>query len=150
MVRSIYEAVGGSAGVLALAHAWHERCLNDPVVSHAFSHPGQHPGHIERLAAYWGEAWGGPADYSRSMGSELHVVLLHSGNGIHQEMDRRAIECFVAALDDSGVPDEFELRRTLTDYFRWSTAALAEHPESADDVPESVTIPRWSWNGSVT
>jgi hemoglobin len=47
------------AGVLRLAEAWHQRVLADEIVAHAFSH-GFHPLHTERLAAYWGEAWGGP------------------------------------------------------------------------------------------
>ncbi|HET7472358.1 MAG TPA: hypothetical protein VFJ71_04455, partial [Candidatus Limnocylindrales bacterium] len=49
---------GGSDGLLRLAHAWHERVLRDPVVSHAFSH-GFRADHTERLAAYWAEALGG-------------------------------------------------------------------------------------------
>jgi hemoglobin len=35
VTESIYEAAGGEAGLLDLAHAWHERVLADPVVSHA-------------------------------------------------------------------------------------------------------------------
>lgn len=64
MERSVYDAAGGSAALGRLAAAWHHRCLQDPVVSHAFSHPGLHPQHVERLAAYWGEALGGPAGYT--------------------------------------------------------------------------------------
>jgi len=52
---TVFEAVGGAAGVLRLAHAWHQRVMSDEVVAHAFSH-GFHPNHTERLAAYWGEA----------------------------------------------------------------------------------------------
>ena len=59
MSQTIYEAAGGDQAFLNLAHAWHERCLADSVVSHAFSH-GYHPQHTERLAAYWAEALGGP------------------------------------------------------------------------------------------
>ncbi|MDE9366328.1 hypothetical protein PZ938_12020 [Luteipulveratus sp. YIM 133132] len=41
-METIYERLGGADVVLALARAWHARCLADPVVSHAFSH-GFHP-----------------------------------------------------------------------------------------------------------
>ena len=57
---SVYEASGGSEGLLRLAEAWHARVMADEVVSHAFSH-GFHPQHSQRLAAYWAEALGGPA-----------------------------------------------------------------------------------------
>jgi len=41
-------------------------------------------------------------EYSDTYGSETSVVRIHSGNGIHEEMDRRAIACFDLALDDVG------------------------------------------------
>src|SRR5579875_3654132 len=102
VVQSVYEAAGGPPGLRALARAWHERVMADEVVSHAFSH-GYHPEHTERLAAYWAEALGGPTEYSASFGDETHVVRLHSGNGRHEEMDRRAVACFDQALADVGL-----------------------------------------------
>jgi hemoglobin len=138
--------VGGAEGVLRLARAWHERVLADEVVAHAFSH-GFHPRHTERLAAYWGEAWGGPSVYSERYGDESSVVRMHSGNGLHEEMDRRAIACFDGAMDDVGLTDPV-LRRVLRDYFAWATTiSMAAYHEDADDVPAGLRIPRWSWDG---
>jgi len=144
---SVYEAAGGSEGLLRLAEAWHARVMADEVVSHAFSH-GFHPQHSERLAAYWAEALGGPADYSASCGDETSVVRMHSGNGPHEEMDRRAIECFDQAMDDAGLDPAGPVRQVLHDYFAWATTTvMAAYHESADDVPEGLAIPRWSWDG---
>src|SRR5881396_1381744 len=81
-MQSVYEAAGGSEGLLRLAEAWHRRVMADEVVSHAFSH-GFHPQHHERLAAYWAEALGGPTTYSDTYGDETSVVRIHSGNGVH-------------------------------------------------------------------
>jgi hemoglobin len=145
-MQSVYEAAGGREGLLRLARAWHARVLADEVVSHAFSQ-GFHPQHSERLAAYWAEALGGPAGYSADCGDETSVVRMHSGNGRHEEMDQRAIECFDQAMTDTGMTAE-PLRQALHDYFAWATTtAMARFPDSADDVPEGLTIPRWSWNG---
>jgi hemoglobin len=146
MTQTIYEAMGGKQAVVDLANAWHARCISDPIVSHAFSH-GFHPQHIERLAAYWAESLGGPNVYTQLIGSESHVIRMHSGNGEHVEMDERAINCFEQALDDSAIPDDPRLRSTLVAYFRWATERMAGHPESADDVPNGLTIVHWSWNG---
>jgi hemoglobin len=146
---SVYEAAGGRRAILDLAHAWHRRCLEDDVVSHAFSHPGQHPQHLERLAAYWAEALGGPAHYSATMADHSYVLRLHAGNGEHQEMDDRAQECFALALDDAGLPEEERLRSTLKDWFQWATKAMAAYPDNPDDVPEDRELPHWSWNGPV-
>jgi hemoglobin len=145
-VQSVYEAAGGQQGLRRLAAAWHSRVMADEVVSHAFSH-GVHPQHTERLAAYWAEALGGPASYSGRYGDETSVVRMHSGNGPHAEMDRRAIACFDQAMHDIGLAAG-PLRQVLHDYFAWATTKnMARYHESADEVPEGLTIPRWSWDG---
>lgn len=148
MVRTVFDAVGGSPGLLRLAHAWHERVMADDIVSHAFSQ-GFRPDHTERLAAYWAEALGGPTTYSNDFGDETSVVRLHSGNGPHGEMDRRAIACFDEAMNDAGLGDDL-LRQVLHDYFAWATTTtMARYEESAADVPEGLRIPKWSWTGLV-
>ena len=149
-MRTVYEAAGGLDGLLRLAHAWHMRVLEDEVVSHAFSH-GYHPQHTERLAAYWAEALGGPTTYSDQYGDETSVVRIHSGNGLHEEMDQRAIACFDQALQDAGFDSDERLRRALHDYFAWATTtSIARYHRSADDVPHGLHIPKWSWNGLVS
>ncbi|HEV8403955.1 MAG TPA: group II truncated hemoglobin [Candidatus Limnocylindrales bacterium] len=143
---SVYEAAGREEGLLRLAAAWHARVLADPVVSHAFRH-GVKPDHTERLAAYWVEALGGPPAYSSSFGDETFVLRLHSDNGPHEEMDRRAIACFDLALEDAGLAEDAVLRDALHDYFAWATTTrMTEYPE-ADDVPDDLRIRRWSWDG---
>jgi hemoglobin len=145
-MQSVYEAAGGSEGILRLAEAWHSRVLADEVVSHAFRH-GVDPHHTERLAAYWGEALGGPTNYSDAYGDETSVVQLHSGNGVHEDMDRRAIACFDQALHDTGLDTDEPLRQALHDYFAEATLTMSRYHESADDVPTGQSIPRWSWDG---
>lgn len=144
---SVYEAAGGEAGIFRLARAWHERVLADEVVAHAFSH-GFHPQHTERLAAYWAEALGGPATYSDRYGDETTVVRTHSGNGPHEEMDRRAIACFGQALTDVGLPRESRVGQTLYEYFAWATTTtMARYHDSADEVPDGLPLPHWGWEG---
>ena len=149
-MQTLYEAAGGWEGLLRLAHAWHARVMDDEVVSHAFSH-GFHPDHTERLAAYWAEAFGGPTMYSNQHGDETSVVRIHSGNGVHEEMDQRAIACFDQALEDVGLARDQRLRSVLHDYFAWATTTtMARYHRSADDVPHDLQIPKWSWHGLVS
>ncbi len=148
-MRTIFEAAGGAEGLLRLAGAWHARVLADDVVSHAFSH-GFHPEHTRRLAAYWTEALGGPSAYSDVYGDETAVVRMHSGDGRHDEMDRRAIACFDVALTDVGLDSDPRLRQVLHDYFAWATTTtMSRYHVSADDVPDGLSIPHWSWDGPV-
>ena len=73
-------------------------------------------------------------------------MRIHSGNGEHDDMDRRAIDCFDQALDDVGLSADERLRQALHDYFAWATTTtMARYPESPDDVPDGLSIPQWSW-----
>ena len=144
---TVYEAAGGYEGLVRLATAWHHRVMDDEVVSHAFSH-GFKPDHLERLAAYWSEALGGPSSYTDAYGDETDVVKMHSGNGPHDEMDRRAIVCFDQALEDTGLARDARLRDVLSEYFAWATnTTMARYHGSAEDVPAGLDLPHWSWNG---
>jgi hemoglobin len=146
-MESVYEAAGGANGLRRLAQAWHERVLADEVVAHAFRQ-GFRADHIERLAAYLGEALGGPAAYTSATGSHASVVRIHSGMGEHEDMDQRAVACFAAALADVGLAGDERLASTLLDFFTWeTTTVMAAYPRSADDVPDALAFPHWSWNG---
>jgi len=145
--QTLYDAVGGRDALLALARAWHRRCLDDPMANHPFSHPGLHPQHVERLAAYWCESLGGPADYTATMGDHLTVMRMHAGEGDHPELDERALELFVLAMADVGIPEA--ARPALEGYFWQVMTTMAAYPDSPDDVPEDLAFPHWSWDGPV-
>lgn len=148
-MTTVYDAAGGHEGFLRLAAAWHARALADEEVGHPFRE-GVHPRHTERLAAYWAEALGGPTDYTARYGDETAVVRIHSGNGPHEEMNRRAIACFDQALVDAGLAGDDRLRRVLHDYFTWATTtSMYRYHDSADDVPAGLPVPHWSWDGLV-
>ncbi|MGO4858734.1 group II truncated hemoglobin [Arthrobacter sp. 2MCAF14] len=148
-MQTVYEAAGGADFFIALADAWHARVIPDDVVGHAFSH-GFHPEHTRRLAAYWAEALGDPDAYTGSYGDETSVVRMHSGNGPHEDMDRRAIACFDQALADVGLTGGGLLREVLHDYFAWATTTtMSRYHRSANDVPEGLRFPKWSWDGPV-
>ena len=148
-MQTVYDAAGGAEGMLRLANAWHARVMADEVVSHAFSH-GFHPEHSQRLAAYWAEALGGPTTYTDTYGNETSVLRIHSGNGLHEEMDRRAIDCFDQAVADVGLVDD-GLGKVLRHYFAWATTTtMSRYHRSPDDVPDGLRIPRWSWDGLVS
>jgi hemoglobin len=138
-VTTLYDAAGGAERILALAHHWHERVLADPVVSHAFSH-GFREDHTERLAAYWAEVLGGPDDYSRGLGGEeSEVVRMHTGNGPHDDMDARAVDCFAAALVDAGIPEP--LHEQLVTWFRTTNAYVNHAYPTPEAVPDGLAMP---------
>jgi hemoglobin len=147
---TLFEFAGGSPALLELATAHHARCLADPELNHPFSHPDQHPQHIERLAAYWAEVLGGPPGYSRSCGDQSGVQHMHSGNGDMSDLGRRFVECFVNAADDAGLPADPEFRAALRAYMEWAVADVLTFSAVGSSVPAGLPMPRWSWDGLQT
>jgi len=146
MRPSLYEFAGGDDAFLALARAHHARCLADPELNHPFSHINQHPQHVERLAAYWAEVLGGPPRYSQDCGDQSGVLHMHAGNGDMSDLGERFLRCFVAALDDAGLPDDPSFREAMRAYMRWAVDDVLAHPDR-DGVAPGRAMPSWGWNG---
>jgi hemoglobin len=144
---TLFEFAGGDRAFLALARAHHARCLADPELNHPFSHPDQHPQHVERLAAYWAEVMGGPPIYSRSCGTQSALLSMHAGNGDMGDLGQRFVECFIQAADDAGLPGDPEFRAVLRAYMEWAVADVLAYSPVDATVPTGVTMPRWSWDG---
>lgn len=145
---SIYEFAGGDAAFLALATAHHERCLQDPVLSHPFSHPGE-PDHIQRLASYWAEVFGGPPHYSVSYGGHSGMLGIHAGQGADDDLGARFVSCFVQAADDAGLPDDPAFRASMRAYMEWAVGEVLSYSQHGSVVPDSTALPHWSWGGLI-
>jgi hemoglobin len=144
----LYEYAGGDPAFLALAAAHHARCLADPELNHPFSHPGQHPQHVERLAAYWAEVMGGPPRYSSDCrGDQTTLQIMHSGHGDMSDLGRRFVACFDQAADDAELPDDPQFRAALHDYMVWAVDDVLTYSAQGSVVPPGLAVPLWSWDG---
>lgn len=143
---SIYEFAGGEPAFLALATAHHERCLQDPVLNHPFSHPG-HPQHVQRLGSYWAEVFGGPPVYSRSCGGHSAMLDIHARQGAETDLGERFVRAFVQAADDAGLPDDADFRASLRSYMEWAVGEVLTYSPRDAQVPAGLPVPRWSWDG---
>jgi len=144
---SLFEFAGGEPAFLALATAHHARCLADPELNHPFSHPGQHPQHVERLAAYWAEVMGGPPRFSRDCGDHSGVLYLHSGTGDLVDLGKRFVDCFARAADDAGLPVDPPFRAALLGYMEWAVSQVLSYSPHGSVVPPGLPMPRWGWDG---
>jgi len=145
--HSIYEFAGGAEAFRALA-AHHERCMNDELLNHPFSH-GVDPRHVERLGNYWAEVFGGPRLYSKE-GGHSAMLSMHAGTGAPDEMGARFAECFLAAIDDTGLPDDPAFRAALGEYIQWAVAEVNSYSPVGATVAPDQPMPRWSWDGLET
>jgi len=142
----MFEFAGGEPAFLALAHAHHQRCLDDPELNHPFSHPGK-PDHLERLAGYWAEVFGGPARYSEEWGGQSAMLVVHAAQGSGHDFGERFVACFVRAADDAGLPDDPEFRAGLRAYMEWAVAEVLAYSPHGSTVPPGLRVPRWGWDG---
>ena len=143
---SLYEFAGGEQAFLALAAAHHERCLQDPELSHPFSH-GVSPEHIDRLAAYWAEVLGGPARFTESFGGHSAMLEIHARQGAGPDFGPRFVACFMQAADDVHLPDDPAFRAAIRSYMEWAVEEVDSYAPSDSRVPANLPMPRWSWNG---
>lgn len=88
-----------------------------------------------RLARAW---------HARLMADE--VVAHAFSHGFHPQHDERLAAYWAEALHDVGLGEE-PLHGALHEYFAWATAQLSRYPGSADDVPDGLGVPHWSWDG---
>jgi hemoglobin len=146
---TLFEYAGGERAFLALAAAHHARCLADPELNHPFSHPGQHPQHIERLAAYWAEVLGGPPNFSRDCSDQSALQRMHAGNGDITDLGRRFVNCFVGAADDAQLPADAEFREALRAYMEWAVEDVLRYSAEDSVVPGGMAMPHWDWDGLV-
>jgi hemoglobin len=144
---TLFAFAGGEPAFLALAAAHHARCLADPELNHPFTHGDIDPEHVSRLGAYWAEVMGGPPRYSQELGDQSGLLRMHSGNGDVSDLGRRFVTCFVAALDDAGLPDDPEFRAALRAYMEWAVDDVLAFPAVDAVVPTDRAVPRWSWDG---
>jgi hemoglobin len=143
---SMFDFAGGDPAFLALAAAHHERCIEDPELNHAFSH-GVNPEHVERLAAYLAEVFGGPSRFSDAYGGQSAMLGIHAGSGSGEGWGARFVSCFMQAADDAGLPDDLEFRTGLRSYMEWAVVDVISYAPAGSHVPAGLPVPRWSWNG---
>jgi hemoglobin len=143
---SVYEFAGGAVAFLALATELNKRCLEDSVLNHPFSHPG-HPEHLERLAGYLGEVFGGPPVFSESCGGHSAMLLVHAGTDAEEDMANRFVACFDLAVEDAGMSYDLEFRQLLHEFMVTAAREVYSISPSGSVVAPNTPMPHWSWNG---
>lgn len=139
---SIYDYVGGGQAFLTLAEKHHDLCLADPELNHPFSHHDANPQHVERLAAYWAEVFGGPATFP---GGHTAMLAVHACEEFPEGWDERFLACFVQAADNARFPED--VKPVLKDYMRHAVAEVMSY--SMKPVPSDLPTPKWGWDGLI-
>jgi hemoglobin len=143
---TIYEFAGGREAWLRLAHEQYHRCLRDPILSEQFG--AGHAGHVEHLAAWLAEVFGGPPEYTERFGGFPSMLDHHVGRAITDEQRARFVEVTMEAADAAGLPDEPRFRERLRGYIEWGAGIAQRNSQPGFEADRGATVPSWGWGSS--
>jgi hemoglobin len=148
-MKLLYADVGGTAGLRRLSDAFYQRVLADPLLAPVFANFT--PAHVEHVAVWLAEVFGGPEDYTARLGGHHALLESHLGLGIRDEHRQRWLQLMGQAIDEV-LPGQPELHDALMAYFGWGTAIAEDLSRSpaGTDLGQPGPTPRWGYDGLVT
>jgi hemoglobin len=143
-MQSIAELAGGPEAFRRLAEIQYGRCLEDPLLQEVFGTTAR-PDHVEHLAAWLTEVFGGEPRYTREFGGHVAMVRHHVGRGIEERHRARFVEVTMGALDAAGLPDDERFRGRVREYLDWGSRIALEYQDPGKPLPHGEPVPRWGW-----
>ncbi|MER8186744.1 group II truncated hemoglobin [Kitasatospora sp. NPDC094015] len=144
--ETLYQAVGGADALSRLSRTFYALVLADPVLAPVFA--DFTPTHIEHVAVWLAEVFGGPDRFTTELGGHQALLVVHQGLAITEQQRLRWMELMTTAVERELPPDEL-LRRRVMEYFDWGTRIARD--VSAEPVGQDLgspgPTPRWGWHG---
>ena len=127
---------------------FYDRVLADEVLSPIFAHFT--PTHVEHVAVWLAEVFGGPKDFSSRLGGHLALLRSHLGLRIGDGHRERWPQLMSDAID-SMLPGKPDLATSRMEYFRWGTAIVQDVSQSpaGTNLRTPGPTPRWNHDGLV-
>lgn len=143
-VPTLYEWLGGAEPLQALIARFYEKVPADPLLAPLFARmPAEH---FQHVAAFIGEVFGGPADYSNHHGGHANMILHHLGKGITEEQRKRWVALLLETADEMNLPSDPEFRSALVAYLEWgSRLAVINSALPAATAVADAPMPSWGW-----
>ena len=142
---SLYEHAGGRAGIRRFIEIFYASVLADPVL-HTLFGDGR-PEHVDQLTAFDCESFGGPDDFSRTMGGFAHLIDVHRGLGISEPQRQRFVELYLAAADSARLPDDAPFRQALREHVEFGSHVAMQNSHASTDAELHPIreVPMWTW-----
>ncbi len=143
-VPSLFDWAGGAPAFRRMIDAFYDRVERDDLLGQFF--PGgvteEHRDHVTR---WWVEVFGGPADYTDTLGGYERMVAHHRDLGITGAQRFRFASLMSLAADDAGMPTDPEFRAALVGYLEWGTRLAESNSQPGAAVVPHAPVPRWGW-----
>lgn len=142
---NLYEHAGGRPALRRFIDAFYGSVLRDPVLQPLFG--AGHFTHVDRLTAFDSESFGGPDEFTRTMGGFAHLVEVHRGLRITEPQRARFVELYLAAADTAGLPADAPFREALRSHVEFGSRVAVQnsHARTDAELHPLRDVPRWRW-----
>jgi CDGSH-type Zn-finger protein/truncated hemoglobin YjbI len=132
---TLFEWVGGLPALTRMTRLFYEKHVaGDPVLAPLFA--DMPPGLPQRMAAWLGEVFGGPAADDQEEGYPQMLAGL-VGEGLDDGQRARWVALLGQAAQEARLPAEPEFRAAFASFIEWDIAS-----------PQDKPTPRWDWGPS--
>ena len=141
---TLYEWAGGRPAIARMINAFYDRVERDELLSPFFP-GGVTEAHRDHVTTWWSEVFGGPADYTGTLGGYENMLAHHRNLGITPEHRYRFASLMSLAADDAQLPADPEFRAALVGYLEWGTRIAMANSQPGASPAEHAPVPQWGW-----
>jgi len=141
---SLFEWAGGFTALRRMTHIFYEKHVpEEPLLAPLFA--AMSPDHPDRVAAWLGETFGGPALHTDTYGGYDRMVSQHMGKDLGEEQRARWASLMIRSADEAGLPTDPEFRAAFVSYIEWGSRIAVENSAPGARPPQHMPVPRWWW-----
>ena len=141
---TIYEWAGGREAFERWLNVFYDRVETDTELAALFGRTVSEA-HRSHVTDWWCEVMGGPAVYTNERGGYEHMLAMHRGLAITDELRLRFVTLLSRAADDADLPADPEFRAALMGYAEWGTRLAVHNSAPGASVAAHAPVPRWGW-----
>ena len=141
----LYEWAGDMKTFEALFARFYDKVLKDDLLREVFRHMS--PQHVEHVAHFVAEVFGGPKLYSgQDGGSHAGMIGRHIGKMLTEEKRQRWVYLLLQTADEVGLKSDPEFRSAFVGYIEWGTRLAVINSQLIENpLKESEPMPKWGW-----
>jgi hemoglobin len=139
----LYEWAGGEPALRKLFERFYERVPDDALLAPIFAR--MDPAHAAHVAAFVGEVFGGPAQYSAEHGGHPTMIRKHLERALSNTQRKRWVALLLDCADEVGLPDDPEFRSAFVSYLEWGSRLAVINSQPGADATIEAPMPRWGW-----
>jgi len=141
---TLFEWAGGLPALTRMTRLFYSKHVpEDPLIGPLFANMS--PDHPERVAAWLGEVFGGPKNYTEQYGGYTRMVSQHLGKGLTEAQRARWVSLLCRSADEAGLPADAEFRAAFVSYLEWGSRLALENSQPGARPPMHMPVPRWWW-----